>query len=735
MRRFALLATLLLAASAHAQPITLVPAGGPPGGSADAVLALDGGVVLLVQDGRLFRSTDAGTTWTRPATPHERGPVHLRRGSDGAVYLSDGYGSAALRSTDTGATWTNVAGTDLRAAFAFRTARHGWFAAASDTSVVLRSLDEGRTWQRVRAGIRDGSFGRAFLGSLATNASGDLFAHVQTAEYLYSRVSQVYQWQPDSLRWTRRLWAPGAPVGFGFDADGRGLALSVADRESYGSDDAHVSNDGGRTWQSAGLPCTSPGWLMCIPLTLRASPEGRLWAGTAGGAFTREGDVWRNVGLGSVPVRALAFAVDGTAYAASGTADDVYGPHGRGLFRRLPGRTDWMLSGPSEATTFVTALSDDARAAATLGGVWQAGTSGWTPMTADTAWINGGPGAAVVVGAVRAPWGRTLVRVGFPSVPTGTALAPDAADAAVTGAAATGAGIVALGDGIVVSLGRQGWGVVRSTDRGRTFTAADSLTGAVALARRADGRLFAAGTSVPGRGASRLWTSADSGATWTRLPTPAVAPSLSNLAVRDGTSTIYLVSNLTSSSSRFFRSDDGGQTWRETGTGGSGRLLVHSPSGDLYLATRGDLSRSLTDGATWETLVEARGGGAAARWTPGWTWPFAFDAAGHLVTAAPDGGLLRSAWPVDADAVEAPAAASALRVWPNPAPSAVRIDAGTPERVAGAVYDVLGRVVARLDGPGDALAWDASASAPGVYVVRVVTLDGRVETARVVVAR
>ncbi len=105
-----------------------------------------------------------------------------------------------------------------------------------------------------------------------------------------------------------------------------------------------------------------------------------------------------------------------------------------------------------------------------------------------------------------------------------------------------------------------------------------------------------------------------------------------------------------------------------------------------------------------------------------------------MLAASRTGGLLRSASPLATDGVPV-AAASALRVWPNPAASAVRIDAGTPEQAAGAVYDVLGRVVARLDGPGDALAWDASASAPGVYVVRVVTADGRVETARVVVAR
>ncbi len=116
-------------------------------------------------------------------------------------------------------------------------------------------------------------------------------------------------------------------------------------------------------------------------------------------------------------------------------------------------------------------------------------------------------------------------------------------------------------------------------------------------------------------------------------------------------------------------------------------------------------------------------------------WPIAFDASGRLVTASPEGGLLRSARPVDAGAVDAPATAAALRVWPNPARGMVRVEGGGAGPVEMVVTDVLGRVVARVSAEASSLAWDASAAAPGLYVVRFVGGDGAARTARVVVAR
>ncbi len=426
-------------------------------------------------------------------------------------------------------------------------------------------------------------------------------------------------------------------------------------------------------------------------------------------------------------------------------SDYLYGPFGRGLYRRAAGATDWVRVGPREATSFVLALSGDARAAATTGGVWKGQENDWALVPSDTLGPTSGYGyvTPIAVGLAAAPWGRAFVSTGFPSVLTGAMRDDAAAESGVTAGDGGGNGIVAVGDSVVVTIARTfPGGLRRSTNRGRSFVAVDSLRNAYALTRRADGRLFAAGGAATGSTA-RLWASADTGRTWVRLPTPASVSSVADVAARDGRQTLYLTSRVSGTfARRLFRSDDAGQTWRETGGAGmetgysdGGRLVAEAHTGWLFYATRRGIDVSRDDGRTWEIVLEWRFGHPASS-VPGWTWPVAFDVTGRLVTAAPDGGLLRSAWPVAADAMSpALATASPLRLWPNPASGAVRIDAGTPERVAAMVHDVLGRVVARLDGPGDALSWDASASAPGVYVVRAVTADGRVETARVVVAR
>ena len=89
----------------------------------------------------------------------------------------------------------------------------------------------------------------------------------------------------------------------------------------------------------------------------------------------------------------------------------------------------------------------------------------------------------------------------------------------------------------------------------------------------------------------------------------------------------------------------------------------------------------------------------------------------------------------------APEASGALAVWPNPASGAARVTVtlAAPEAIRATVYDALGREVAVLhDGPlaagAHALALDARALAPGVYVVRLRSAAGTA-TERLTVVR
>ncbi len=137
------------------------------------------------------------------------------------------------------------------------------------------------------------------------------------------------------------------------------------------------------------------------------------------------------------------------------------------------------------------------------------------------------------------------------------------------------------------------------------------------------------------RGCSRGFARSPAVASVLPPTTPAPATSLDAVAVRDGTTTVYVLFG-----ARLFRSDDDGQSWRESGSA-QGRVVVHAPSGWLFDATEYEGLRVSRDtGATWEILVDAQThpghpGTFSIRATPGWTWPVAFDAAGHLVTASP----------------------------------------------------------------------------------------------------
>ncbi len=83
-----------------------------------------------------------------------------------------------------------------------------------------------------------------------------------------------------------------------------------------------------------------------------------------------------------------------------------------------------------------------------------------------------------------------------------------------------------------------------------------------------------------------------------------------------------------------------------------------------------------------------------------------------------------------------------LTAYPNPARSGITLALGLghPSRVRVEVVDVLGRPIALIHaGPLSAgehrLAFDASALAPGLYVVRTITTDGAAATGRLAVAR
>lgn len=741
----------LLALPASAQYVALEPMESPLGGSATSVLTLEGGVVLLSQNGHVLRSDDDGETWVRVKAPTEAYAFpYLAKGSSGTVVASAGMDPTSIpfsfvASRDAGRTWVTLSEAELRTALALRHPSAGWFAAQSFLqtpdnaygNVLLRSTDGGSKWALSWPSLSDtpgstASGRRAFIGPDGSVWGNTNSSYRTDATYEEHRLSR---WNVSAGTWEPGITLPGTFAGSAAGSNGKGVVLSRRSSNIYIHTSGWIGGvratvDGGTTWSLADPAVVGVEEAAGAAV---ATPDGRFLVGMSGGVVSWDGQgTWRRDGLNGVPIASMAVSASGTVFAASPA---------KGLYRRSPGATAWTHVLPSAVTAPVLALSDDGRFAATGAGLWCYDGQSWLPVDGDTVGVRTGS----VVGIAGTARGTAVVRLAGDS-PGGPDRQPAVATAACAGTNGSGDGIVVVDDQTVVSIdGNVDWRSVlmRSTDGGHSFARIEDGWTQTRLFRGAGDRLYTTAWRFVQEGPSirteyRVFRSSDQGQTWAPFDTTRTYNRGSWVYPHPTRATLYRKTIRVGSSEAPFGldvSNDDGQTWQSrsvfmagTDADRTAHIRIEPLSGRLFRTSDPDrfgwtILSSSDDGRTWVDL-----GIAAAR------WPFAFDAAGRMIVASSESGLLRSAWPVDAETSDAPAAAG-LRVWPSPTRGPVRIDAGTPDPVEATVHDVLGRVVARLSGAGDGLAWDASAAPVGVYVVRVVGEGGAAQTARVIVAR
>ena len=407
------------------------------------------------------------------------------------------------------------------------------------------------------------------------------------------------------------------------------------------SDSVFKSTDDGRTWSaaSAGLPDPVVVWALAVDPTTMPS---RLYAGTGAGLFrsTNAGRTWSAASTGRVlssatrptpgppsPSGAVtALAVDptipGTLYAAFDT----------GIFKSTDAGNTWINPStglPGGPTVFALAL--DPRTPGTLyagtgdgvvfksvdgGSTWNAasttGLSGaivssfaFDPSTPGTLFVGMGGGVFKTIDGGDT-WTATPVRdIVF-------ALARDPTSPPGTLYAGTAGGIN--------SITGSGGGVLKSTDGGATWSAANTglpdfaTVTALALDPRALGKLYATsgggGADVTGGG---VFKSINFGDTWsaasTGLPGGTIVSALGIDPTMPGT--VYAgTDNLNGSGdggSGVFKSMDGGNTWSAASTGlpGNGNTSVvafafdPTTPGTLYAGTYRGVFTSTDGGGTW----------------------------------------------------------------------------------------------------------------------------------------
>ncbi|HYU30814.1 MAG TPA: hypothetical protein VEW48_01505 [Thermoanaerobaculia bacterium] len=265
------------------------------GGSPVAASSLPVPIVYAAGDQDLYRSTDAGASWTRLGL-YELGwngiySLAVDPSDSSTVYVGT-LSSGVLKSSDGGASWKQVFNEPVACGVIWS------LAIAKSPSTIyagcdggtqapfFESTDGGATWAAQGSLLPDG--GRSAHLALDPDRAGVLYL----SAYIYVDVDVVwitYKSTDDGKTWTR-LNVEGAPV----LAASSGLVVVGK----------HRSTDGGSTWQELPLPL--------VPTSLAFDPAdpATLYAGLFPGVYksTDAGATWSlgNRGLFASSIQTLA---------------------------------------------------------------------------------------------------------------------------------------------------------------------------------------------------------------------------------------------------------------------------------------------------------------------------------------------------------------------------------------------------------------------------------------------
>lgn len=432
------------------------------------------------------------------------------------------------------------------------------------------------------------------------------------------------------------------------------LAVDPADPEvvyAGTSNGVWVTRNGGADWEQKNRGLTRRNVFLVQELAVAPSSPGTVYAGSSFGLWksTDGAETWSRVrgGLPDGPIQALAVHPTraGTVYAGVSRAGLFKSEDGGGSWRvagqgrglgspRAPAVPEDLALHPSDPETIYAAVRH------LSSGIYRSidGGTTWShvgrELTGDT---RPDPPEAV---AVHSAFPETLVTGG----PWGLFRSADGGDTwARPTAGVEGREVFALEPlpfepGAFLAGTRLG-GVFRSVDGGIAWHEANRglearPLGSTAYANRAifepraeglvadprgSGRLYAVGSD------GRLYGSGDWGVRWTRL----AARAFGRGEVRDlrlHPDRPWLLFALVyyppledeGHEAIFFRSEDGGRTWRRVGEGlphGGGPALPHGPvywdpqaPGALYLDFRGRVFRSRDDATTWSVWLEDQPG-------------------------------------------------------------------------------------------------------------------------------
>jgi photosystem II stability/assembly factor-like uncharacterized protein len=283
------------------------------------------GVVYATGSGRLLETADGGTTWTVVTRSLHAAHVSALAATSSALYATTWSGSA--RSGNGGASWTQLGTPAPVLSVAVDPEVDHTVYVGTDSSGVLRSDDDGRTWRPANSGLAP----HRVFGVAYDKANGLLYAG--TGRGIYSSADRGGSWERVTTFWTtgfaiagETAYASGQSGGLwkklktgAWHLEGRACCSSLAIAPDprnpdvvYAGNVQGVSKttDGGRTWGRPALKNVQA--VVLDPVDPRTIYAG-TWSGRGVYRSTDGGKTWKPFakGLPAGGVSALAFSQDG----------------------------------------------------------------------------------------------------------------------------------------------------------------------------------------------------------------------------------------------------------------------------------------------------------------------------------------------------------------------------------------------------------------------------------------
>lgn len=250
----------------------------------------------------LFRTTDAGVTWTKIAARAVVGSyisrVVVAPDNNQIMYLGSDLGF--LRSTDGGTTWTATQTSSYCTDILVDPTQPGTVFAAVWATGILKSTDYGATWTQLTNGLPSGNYRRINFASAPSNPQVMYAAYVAADYTLFG----MYKTTDGGLSWTELAATPDYLRGQGFydsciivDPDNPDICYAGG-TFPYGGEGNYGlirTADGGFSWNdiNIGIDGSQPhpdhhifAW----------GSDGRLWLGNDGGVWhtSNGGQTWTN---------------------------------------------------------------------------------------------------------------------------------------------------------------------------------------------------------------------------------------------------------------------------------------------------------------------------------------------------------------------------------------------------------------------------------------------------------